>query len=446
MSVRLEQCFEPRVDTATRRVYWVDHRRELTLWTDPRGPPLPGGWTERKDDDGVSVFVNEADGFATLSDPRVVDRRDMEASRRTSAAPNRSSAGQHPSVHPSVQRQESGIGGGASEPSRGGLRLIPKENVVVHRDEDWKKDYAVDTKLGQGGFGKILIGRRKDLAQSADPVVIKLLDTKGPKEKRTVAVREVFVHGRVSSHPNVVEFREAYLSKDNVAVVMEYCENNTLHDLMQHRLHEGGQPLPEDHIMFWFAGAADAVAFMHHHGIVHRDIKPANLFLNRNNSIRIGDFGMAVSVDRSKTQNEAGEFHGTPEFLAPEVLEGRPHTQKSDVWALGAVLYNLAALKPPFTVTNPIKQLSLLKDMISTKKYAPLPPVYSKGFRDLVASLLQKKERFRPTLAEVLKSEYLAPYLANLAERQKAELEERRENGGGRVPSFEDFDWEPVDV
>lgn len=481
MAKRLDpDRWEPQIAGDTRRVYFLDHVNQCSTWSDPRMDPVPDDWEERKDDDGISIFVRLSDESTTFLDPRV----GLEAATRSLQPAAEAGAKQQSKQHQQnavgksrVSAVAAGAAGGSTAskrsasgpilgdhggaaagaagpssshsfsgpsslrntqsapmfpqepaPEPGGFnhRLVPKEEVAVHRERDWKADYVVDTRIGQGGFGKIILAHRKDAASSADKVVIKLLDVKGSKEKRNVAVREAFVHGRCGNHPNIVEFREAYLGKDSIAIVMEHCENNTLHDLIQMRLSGPRKELlPEAHIMFWFASAADGLHYLHRHGVVHRDIKPANLFLNANNSIRIGDFGMAVSNDKSEAQNKAGEFHGTPDFLAPEVLEGRPHTQKSDVWALGAVLYNLAALQPPFSVKNPLKQFGLLRDMVTTKKFPPLPEVFSADFRALVASMLQKKERFRPTLREVLSSDYLAPFVASVRARQESEMAER---------------------
>jgi serine/threonine protein kinase len=168
---------------------------------------------------------------------------------------------------------------------------------------------------------------------------------RGDREKRAAALREVYVHGRCSSHGNVVEFREAFVGQKTIAIAMEYAPNGTLHDLIASR--RAGDHLPENHIMFWFACALSAVGFMHRHGVVHRDVKLANCLVNGNSTLLLADFGLAAHVDKAKMQSDRGDFFGTPESLPPEVLAGQPHSFEGDIWSLGVLLYALAALRVP---------------------------------------------------------------------------------------------------
>ena len=80
--------------------------------------------------------------------------------------------------------------------------------------------------------------------------------------------------------------------------------------------------------------------------IIHRDLKTANIFLNVNKQLKIGDFGISKSLDQS--QMAATAMVGTPYYLSPEMVEGKPYSTKSDIWALGVILYQLCSLKLPF--------------------------------------------------------------------------------------------------
>merc|ERR1719408_127838 len=109
------------------------------------------------------------------------------------------------------------------------------------------------------------------------------------------------------------------------------------------------------------------LAHMHSKGIVHRDVKSLNLLLTESGVVKVGDFG--VSRQMSDQTICLNSFYGTPLYLSPELVEGRPYSQTTDVWSLGVVLYELLALKPPFDG-------NCLQDVISAVvrgSFTPLP-------------------------------------------------------------------------
>ena len=102
----------------------------------------------------------------------------------------------------------------------------------------------------------------------------------------------------------------------------------------------------ESQILDWFVQIALAIKHVHDRKVLHRDIKTENLLLTQNGCVKLADFGIAKTLDY--TGEMAGSTVGTPYYLSPEIVQSRPYDSKSDIWALGVVLYEMCQLHPPF--------------------------------------------------------------------------------------------------
>jgi NIMA (never in mitosis gene a)-related kinase len=138
--------------------------------------------------------------------------------------------------------------------------------------------------------------------------------------------------------------------------------------------------------------------YIHARKILHRDIKTINIFLNKDETIRIGDLGVAKALNQ--TANFAHTVVGTPFYLSPELCEEKPYNHKSDIWSLGCVLYELCTLKHPFESNN---QGALILKIVRGK-YNPIPSTYTKDLSDLVDSCLMKDYKKRASVNDILKS------------------------------------------
>ena len=202
-------------------------------------------------------------------------------------------------------------------------------------------------------------------------------------------------------HPAVVKvFGIGTLPEGNPYIALEFIEGETLID----GLNRVG-PMAPERALTLLMPVVGALAEAHAIGIVHRDIKPSNLILQRAagqyESLRLLDFGIAL-MDEGKGQRltQTGEIFGTPEFMAPEQAVGKPVGPAADVWALGAVLYELLTGEPPFSGTH---APGILYKVVN-EPMPPLPDSIPPEMADLIGECLAKDPVHRPATASVLLS------------------------------------------
>lgn len=134
------------------------------------------------------------------------------------------------------------------------------------------------------------------------------------------------------------------------------------------------------------------------------------MFLTGSKTIKVGDFGISKVLDH--TTQAAMTVVGTPYYMAPESCQSEPYTSKSDIWALGVILYELCTLRQPFQADN---LLGLVFKIVQDNP-APIPETYSPELQELVTKLLNKDQTQRPSAAEILKTEYVRQRMLQFVE------------------------------
>eukprot|EP00349_Pseudokeronopsis_sp_Brazil_P006500 CAMPEP_0202966096 /NCGR_PEP_ID=MMETSP1396-20130829/10343_1 /ASSEMBLY_ACC=CAM_ASM_000872 /TAXON_ID= /ORGANISM="Pseudokeronopsis sp., Strain Brazil" /LENGTH=174 /DNA_ID=CAMNT_0049689557 /DNA_START=325 /DNA_END=849 /DNA_ORIENTATION=+ len=141
-----------------------------------------------------------------------------------------------------------------------------------------------------------------------------------------------------------------------------------------------------------------ALKYLHAHRIIHRDLKLGNLFLNEKMEIKLGDFGLATKLDFDGERKRT--ICGTPNYIAPEVLEGKAgHSYEVDIWSLGVIIYTLIVGKPPFE-TSDVK--ATYKRIRSNEYSFPETASVSESAKDLIKKILVGDPRQRPTLDDII--------------------------------------------
>jgi NIMA (never in mitosis gene a)-related kinase len=174
------------------------------------------------------------------------------------------------------------------------------------------------------------------------------------------------------------------------------CNRMIVGDLSFHikrRQQNGGERFTETEIFNWFVQLCLALEYIHGRKVLHRDLKSQNVFLTGNNTVKLGDFGISRVLEN--TNAAAMTVVGTPYYMSPEVCQNQPYTFKSDVWALGCVLYELCTLKHAFSADN---LLGLVYKIVQDK-YEPIPACYSPELQALISALLNKNAQERPSVA-----------------------------------------------
>ncbi|XP_060050871.1 serine/threonine-protein kinase Nek3 isoform X2 [Erinaceus europaeus] len=257
------------------------------------------------------------------------------------------------------------------------------------------KDYTVLSVIGEGSFGRALLVQQESSNQMFAMKEIRLPKSSSDTQKSR---KEAVLLAKMK-HPNVVTFKESFEADGHLYIVMEYCDGG---DLMQKIKHQKGKLFPEDMILDWFTQMCLGVNHIHKKRVLHRDIKSKNIFLTQNGKIKLGDFGSARLF--SSPMAFACTYVGTPYYVPPEIWENMPYNNKSDIWSLGCILYELCTLKHPFQA-NSWKSLIL---KICQGSMNPLPSHYSYEIQQLVKQMFKKNPSHRPSATTLLSRGVLA--------------------------------------
>jgi serine/threonine-protein kinase len=202
--------------------------------------------------------------------------------------------------------------------------------------------------------------------------------------------------GQELDHPGIVRTCDGE-ARSRLYMVIEWVDGKLLRTI----LNEEGQ-LPVERAVAITLGVCDALDYMHKHGVVHRDLKPENVMVGEDDSIKLIDFGIAMKEDaRRLTFTEISPTLGTPDYIAPEQVKGQRGDQRSDIYAVGVMLYEMLAGEPPFTGPNP---LAVMNERVLTdpKPVRELRREVSPQLQEILYRALERDPRHRyATAAEM---------------------------------------------
>ena len=226
---------------------------------------------------------------------------------------------------------------------------------ALNEAEQFRQRYRRIKVVGKGSFGEAVLVRSRE---DGKRYIAKTIDCSQMTEKDKQDVyREIQILAEVN-HPNIVKFKENYEEGNMLWIVMEYADGGDLGYRIKEQRKKATDSGPvyfdEQLIMMWFLQICMALKHLHDSHILHRDLKTANIFLTSKNVVKLGDFG--ISTVLNNTMAVAHTVCGTPYYFSPEICQNRPYGSKSDVWALGIVLYEMATLRRPFNAKG-LKEL-----------------------------------------------------------------------------------------
>lgn len=200
--------------------------------------------------------------------------------------------------------------------------------------------FVIQEEIGRGGMGVVVRARQARLDRD---VAIKLIvgGKLAASRSRQRFHAEAQAIARLQD-PNIVQIFDSGEAEGELYIVMELLEGGTLAD----RLHQGSLPVPEAAVLV--KRLACAMQHAHQQGVVHRDLKPANILFDASGSPKIGDFGLAKALAEERELTATGDVAGSPSYMAPEQITGQGVDVTTDVYGLGAILYELLAGRPPF--------------------------------------------------------------------------------------------------
>ena len=271
--------------------------------------------------------------------------------------------------------------------------------------------YEIVETLGQGGYGKANLVRRKTDKKLFVEKEVRL--TSLSQKDREGAIQEAKLLASLR-HPYIVEYEESFQENGNLYIVMGYADGGDLAKKIESR---GSKLFTEDEILHDFIEIALAIKYIHDRKICHRDLKGQNIFLTKDGTIKLGDFGISKVLET--TFQACRTQIGTPFYLSPEICQGMEYNTKTDIWSLGCILYELCTLKHAFKATN----ISVLMVNIIQARYSPIPSHYSQDLKNLVDKMLIKEPEKRPTINQILNIPYLKKRLPNFLDKELLEYE-----------------------
>lgn len=207
--------------------------------------------------------------------------------------------------------------------------------------------------------------------------------------------QEIQIHKSLH-HKNIVGFHSFFDDQFNVYIVLELCKNRSMMEL-----HKRRKTVTEYECRYYIHQIVSGVKYLHDNHIIHRDLKLGNLFLNDDLHVKIGDFGLATRIEFEGERKKT--LCGTPNYIAPEILNKKGHSYEVDIWSIGCVMYTLLVGQPPFETKS-------LKDTYSKIRKCDyrLPSNLRKTAAEMIIAMLQSNPEKRPTIGQLLTFEFLA--------------------------------------
>ena len=253
-------------------------------------------------------------------------------------------------------------------------------------------DFQIISKLGEGAYSTVFKVKRNIDQKIYALKKVKILNL-SQKEKEN-ALNEVRILASVKSN-FVVSYKEAFFDeKDNtLCIVMEFADKGDLYQrIVQHK--KSAIFFEESDIWRIFIQLVKGLKSLHDLKILHRDMKSANVFLFKNGSAKLGDLNVSKVAKRGLGYTQTG----TPYYASPEVWKDKPYDNKSDVWSLGCVLYEMITLKPPFRAQN----MEGLFNKVCKGQFSRIPEKFSDDLYKIVQFLLQVNPNLRPSCEQIL--------------------------------------------
>ncbi|KAG0438826.1 putative spindle assembly checkpoint kinase like protein [Dictyocoela muelleri] len=254
-------------------------------------------------------------------------------------------------------------------------------------------DFEIGRPLGRGNFGRVFLAREKKHGYIVALKIIKKSSVRDQSQARLIR-REIEIHTHLVSE-YILRMFGYFHDSENLYLILEYAGGGELFLDLQNC-----QRYSESKTAKYIYQVLKALETMHQMNVIHRDIKPENILIGCDGNLKIADFGYAV-CDRDRKRYT---FCGTPEYLAPEIVNKEKHNQKVDIWCVGILCFEFLTGSSPFEKRGH-SQREILKSI--NTGYYNIPVYVSNTARDFIESILVPDVNKRPEIKDLLKHPFI---------------------------------------
>eukprot|EP00520_Triparma_pacifica_P017312 CAMPEP_0118635422 /NCGR_PEP_ID=MMETSP0785-20121206/2070_1 /TAXON_ID=91992 /ORGANISM="Bolidomonas pacifica, Strain CCMP 1866" /LENGTH=1196 /DNA_ID=CAMNT_0006526459 /DNA_START=294 /DNA_END=3882 /DNA_ORIENTATION=+ len=275
--------------------------------------------------------------------------------------------------------------------TRASRKVKKKSSQTVLTSQTTKFSYQLGEKIGKGGDGLVHTALNLD---TGEVVAVKTLKFAASVQMELSLLKKLV-------HPNIVNYVDSIRDGDHLHIVLEYMENGSLRSLC-----DKFDGFSESLVAIYVTQTLHGLRYLHEQGVLHRDIKGANILTTKDGSVKLADFGVAMSMSDASvtgTSDQSADVVGSPYWMAPEIIEMQTPTTGCDIWSLGCTIIELLTGKPPYMELEPMSALF----RIVQDNHPPLPRGISESLKSFLLLCFNKDPTKRDSAENLLSHQWL---------------------------------------